>query len=168
VIGFDKPIMTACGRADPATEAAFYCVLDETIYYAIPFRELIEREIGDYGWIVVVAHEWGHHVQRQLGYEMSNRTGSIGDDGSLAIEQQADCLAGAYTKDAEAVGWLDPGDVDEALFMTRISGDPPGTADDDPFAHGTGGERVAAFLDGYDGGLAACDLDLAATPAAGA
>lgn len=44
--------------------------------------------------------------------------------------------------------------------MTRISGDPPGTADDDPFAHGTGVERVDAFLDGFQGGLAACDLDL--------
>jgi predicted metalloprotease len=150
VIGFDKPMMTACGRADPTTEAAFYCVLDETIYYAVPFRALIEREIGDYGWIVVVAHEWGHHVQRQLGFELG-----------------ADCLAGAYTKDAEAVGWLDPGDVDEALFMTRISGDPPGTAESDPFAHGSGVERVEAFLEGYDGGLVACQLDLRAASAGG-
>ena len=165
VIGFDKPIMTACGRADPATEAAFYCVLDETIYYAEPFRALIEREIGDYGWIVVVAHEWGHHVQRQLGFELGTRTSSAGDNGSIEIEQQADCLAGAYTQDAEAVGWLDPGDVDEALFMTRISGDPPGTAESDPFAHGSGAARVESFLEGYDGGLVACQLDLRAASA---
>jgi predicted metalloprotease len=90
-----------------------------------------------------------------------------GEVAPIEFEQQADCLAGAYSIDAEVTGWLDPGDVDEALRITELSGDPPGTAWNDPRAHGSGDDRIDAFLDGYSGGIAACDLDLTlAAPAA--
>jgi len=159
VVGFDKPVLTACGRTDPRRDAAFYCPRDETIYYSDDFRTALETQVGDFGWEVVVAHEWGHHVQFQLGMD-------IGDGGQLSalnsgeLEQQADCLAGAYTEDAELTGWLDPGDVEEAIQVTGLAGDPVGTPFDDPYAHGTGQERVDAFLNGYQGGLSSCDLDL--------
>jgi predicted metalloprotease len=85
----------------------------------------------------------------------------------IELEQQADCLAGAYAVDAELSGWLDAGDIDEALTITEISGDPPGTAWNDPRAHGTGDVRIDAFMTGYNTGIAGCDLDLsAASPAA--
>ena len=160
VVGFSTRVETGCGLADPITEAAFYCVLDQTIYYSTEFRQMIEAEIGDYGWVVVIAHEWGHHVQLQLGTDL---VGALDQSGSLApveLEQQADCLAGAYTQSAEQQGWLDDTDVNEAVFMTSLSGDPVGTSWGDPNAHGTGDERVAAFLDGYTGGITDCDLDL--------
>ena len=160
VVGFSRPTMTSCGRADPATEAAFYCLLDETIYYSADFRAIVEAQVGDFGWIVVVAHEWGHHVQLQLGYDLTFTAEQAGDLAPIELEQQADCVAGAYTGDAEDEGWLDPGDVEEALFMTELAGDPTGTPWDTPGAHGTGEERVEAFLSGYEGGLEACDLDL--------
>ena len=160
VIAFDEPIVTACGRADPEREAAFYCVIDEKIYYSAEFRTLIEDQIGDFAWVIVVAHEWGHHIQAKLGFDLGVVPDRAGDVPPIEFEQQADCLAGAYAIDAELVGWLDPGDVDEALTMTEISGDPPGTAWNDPRAHGTGGARIDAFLIGYSGGLAGCDLDL--------
>lgn len=160
VIGFSTPIETACGQADPLTETAFYCVLDETIYYAEPFRQIVEENIGDYGWVVVIAHEWGHHVQRLLGFDLATWSFQSGDVRSVAIEQQADCLAGAYTDAAELSAWLDPGDINEALRMTGLSGDPPGTEWDDERAHGTSEERVKAFTDGYRQGLATCELGL--------
>ncbi len=160
VVGFAEPILTGCGRADPAMEAAFYCVIDETIYYSVDFRQTIEAGVGDFGWVVVVAHEWAHHIQFELGVDPGVALDRVDSPSWYALEQQADCLAGAYTLNAEAIGWLDPGDVEEAIFVTNAAGDPIGTPFDDPFAHGTGEDRVDAFLDGYDGSLAGCDLDL--------
>jgi predicted metalloprotease len=167
VVAFDEPIVTACGRADPEREAAFYCVIDETIYYSAEFRTLIENQIGDFAWVIVVAHEWGHHIQAKLGFDLGVVPDRAGDAAPIELEQQADCLAGAYAVDAELSGWLDAGDIDEALTITEISGDPPGTAWNDPRAHGTGDVRIDAFMTGYNTGIAGCDLDLsAASPAA--
>lgn len=158
VVPFDAAMPTACGIADPAEETAFYCVLDDTIYYSVEFRRIVENNIGDFGWVVVVAHEWGHHVQLLVGYDSGVLGWQVGNTRSAAMEQQADCLAGAYTDSAEFSGWLDPGDVDEALLITSLSGDPIGTAADDPEAHGSGQDRVAAFTAGYEAGLTACGL----------
>jgi predicted metalloprotease len=167
VVAFEEPIVTACGRADPVREAAFYCVIDEKIYYSAEFRTLIENQIGDFAWVIVVAHEWGHHIQAKLGFDLGVVPDRAGEVAPIEFEQQADCLAGAYAIDAELSGWLDTGDVDEALAITEISGDPPGTAWNDPRAHGTGDVRIDAFLTGYNAGLAGCELDLsAASPAA--
>ena len=166
VVAFDEPIVTACGRADPVREAAFYCVIDEKIYYSAEFRTLIEEQIGDFAWVIVVAHEWGHHIQAKLGFDLGVVPDRAGEVAPIELEQQADCLAGAYAIDAELTGWLDAGDIDEALAITEISGDPPGTAWDDPRAHGTGDVRVDAFLHGYNAGIAGCELDLSAADAA--
>jgi predicted metalloprotease len=166
VVPFDEPIVTACGRADPVREAAFYCVIDEKIYYSAEFRTLIENQIGDFAWVIVVAHEWGHHVQAKLGFDLGVVPDRAGEVAPIELEQQADCLAGAYAVDAELTGWLDAGDIDEALAITEISGDPPGTAWDDPRAHGTGDARIDSFLTGYDAGITGCDLDLSAASAA--
>jgi hypothetical protein len=162
VIAFDEPIVTACGRAEPDEEAAFYCVIDEKIYYSSEFRALIEAQIGDFAWVIVVAHEWGHHIQASLGFDLGVVPDRAGEVLPIELEQQADCVAGAYASDAEITGWLDPGDIEEALYMTEISGDPPGTAWNDPRAHGSGDERINAFMQGYSGGLDGCDLDLEA------
>ncbi|HET9395710.1 MAG TPA: neutral zinc metallopeptidase, partial [Nitrospiraceae bacterium] len=99
VIAFDEPLVTACGRANPEEEAAFYCVVDEKIYYSQTFRDLIERQIGDFAWVVVVAHEWAHHIQGQLGYELGVSPDSSVTTPPIGLEQQADCLAGAYSID---------------------------------------------------------------------
>src|SRR5215217_6620985 len=100
VIAFDEPIVTACGRADPDQEAAFYCVSDATIYYSAAFRSLIENQIGDFAWVVVVAHEWGHHIQSKLGFDLGVVPDRAGDVAPIELEHQADCLAGAYAVDA--------------------------------------------------------------------
>jgi hypothetical protein len=156
VVEFSSPIETGCGSADPASETAFYCVLDQTIYYATGFRDIVQRNIGDFGWAVVIAHEWAHHAQKQLGYDFGLRSYLPSDQPEKAWEQQADCLAGAYTDAAEFNGWLEPGDLDEALRMTALSGDHTGAAT----PHGSGEERTAAFLRGYEAGVPACNLGL--------
>jgi predicted metalloprotease len=166
VIAFDVPTVTACGRVDPDQEAAFYCVINQTIYYSAEFRTLVEEQIGDFAWVIVVAHEWGHHIQAALGFDLGVAPDRAGEVPPIELEQQADCLAGAYAVDAELVGWLEPGDIDEALTMTELAGDPPGTSGNDPRAHGTGDDRIDALLAGYSGGVAGCELDLSPGDAA--
>jgi predicted metalloprotease len=78
VIAVDEPTVTACGRVDPDQEAAFYCVINQTIYYSAEFRTLVEEQIGDFAWVIVVAHEWGHHIQAVLGFDLGRRPGSRG------------------------------------------------------------------------------------------
>jgi len=160
VVPIEAPLLTACGRADPATDYAFYCFLDETIYYSGEFRRMVEAAVGDFGWVVVVAHEWGHHIQSELDLFVGLDPDSIDAATNRAFELQADCLAGAYTRDAERRAWLHAGDVDEATLLTALAGDPPDVAASDRNAHGTGEERLDAFLAGYEGGIEGCGLPL--------
>jgi predicted metalloprotease len=160
-IGFDHPVRTPCGRADPDQEAVFYCVSDETIYYSTTFRSVIETGIGDFAWAIVVAHEWGHHIQHLLGIELGAAPDRAGAQTPFELEQQADCLAGAYAIDAQRMGSLAAGDMSEAFTMIALSGDPSGVAWNDPRAHGTSDQRTDAFLNGYADGVAGCHLSLA-------
>jgi len=160
IVGFDGPIATDCGTAYPGDAPAFYCPFDETIYYEIGFRDEITADMGDFSWVSIVAHEWGHHVQDTLKLRALQRSAKTGALTVKESELQADCLAGAYSQDAEIRGWLDPGDLDEANSLFEYAGDPPGTSADDMGAHGNGKERRRAFTKGYGGGIAACDLEL--------
>ena len=161
IVGFDVPINTACGAAEPATTAAFYCTIDETIYYSLGFRQLVETQVGDFAWVTVIAHEWAHHIQTGLGLQATTRPDLTGGPYVIELELQADCLAGVYAEDAEARSWLDPGDLNEALTLTRAVGDPAGTEWTDPAAHGTSRQRLDAFASGYEDGVSGCELSLA-------
>lgn len=160
IVGFDAEVGTGCGPADPLMSPAFYCPFDESIYYVIDFRREITGDMGDYAWVSVVAHEWGHHIQDSLGLrglERSTKTGALTYRES---ELQADCLAGAYSRDAQDRGWISAADLDAATALFAFAGDPPGTPDDDLMAHGTAEERRAAFSTGFNRGYASCGLDL--------
>ena len=144
----EAPVTTACGPAGPE-DLAFYCPAEEAIYYAPAGLEAHRRRIGDFAPIVVLAHEWGHHLQRLLG---------IAPAQGNAFELQADCLAGAYASDAGQRGLLDPGDITEAVAMAAAVGDPLGLPQDTPGAHGINDDRITAFMRGYLGGVDACAL----------
>jgi predicted metalloprotease len=142
----EAPVETACGPAGPE-DLAFYCRAEEAIYYAPAGLAAHRRRIGDFAPIVVLAHEWGHHLQRLLG--LASAPGNT-------VELQADCLAGAYTSDAGRRGLLDPGDITEAVAMAATMGDPLGLPQDTPGAHGINDDRITAFMRGYLGGVDAC------------
>src|SRR5215208_4360003 len=101
---------------------AGYCPADNTIYFDEVFlasqAKVAGRELGtdgDMAAVGIIAHEMGHAVSIQLGV----RSRSV-----YAMEATADCLAGAFTEQAERDGSLEPGDVDEAFFGMASAGDP--------------------------------------------
>src|SRR4051794_22312624 len=56
-------VYSSCGQFGPYDNPAAYCPLDDTVYYSVPLAQDIQTSVGDYAWITVLAHEWGHHVQ---------------------------------------------------------------------------------------------------------
>ncbi len=98
---------------------------------------------------MTLAHEWGHAIQDQAGV--------VGP--TIAMEQQADCFAGAWVGHVADGGapllHLRQDNLDTGLAGFLTFRDPPGsdpTADD---AHGSAFDRVGAFQEGYDNGSGA-------------
>ena len=148
VVTVDRPMSTGCGPT-ALTDTPFYCSVDSTIYLHDWFMDGAVADIGDFAAIMVLAHEWGHHVQTLANAPFP---------GSKPFELQADCLAGVYAKEAEQQGLLDPGDVTEGVLMSASVGDPTWMPQDSPGAHGTNDERITAFMRGYINGLGDCEL----------
>jgi predicted metalloprotease len=140
--------------------AAFYCPRDDTIYMAEQLAsDLYEgiadnfpgeragagNAIGDFGLAYVVAHEYAHNVQFELGfYEMADPR-----QGVKAFELQADCMAGLWGNAVYREGKYDRADVEEAISTAQAAGDfDYGNAQH----HGTPSERRDAWLAGFQSG----------------
>jgi predicted metalloprotease len=106
----------------------------------------------------VIAHEVGHHVQNLRGLLGG------GEVSSIAKELQADCLAGAWAKDAQHRDLLEVGDVDEALNAAAQIGDDTiqrktqGRVQPETWTHGSAAQRSGSFRKGLEGGVGACGL----------
>jgi predicted metalloprotease len=157
---FRNAIRSACGTATTAV-GPFYCQLDHKVYIDLGFYDELRRRFGapgDFAQAYVIAHEVGHHVQN-----LRHLLGG-GEVSSVPIELQADCLAGAWGKSADARGLLEVGDVDEALHAASQIGDDTiqrrstGHVQPETFTHGTAAQRSGAFRRGYDGGATACGV----------
>ncbi|MFY9917685.1 MAG: neutral zinc metallopeptidase [Mycobacterium sp.] len=138
----------ATNAADVAGNA-FYCSTEDVVAWdAENLLPELRDKYGDFVIPVVLAHEWGHAVQARSNF--TART--------VTKELQADCFAGAWSKHAQDDGVFDvkSGDLDAALAGILDLRDTPGTSNIDPNAHGSGFDRVGAFQDGYDNGLARC------------
>ena len=140
-------VQSSCGQFGPYDNPAAYCPVDDTVYYSVPLGQDIQTTVGDYAWITVLAHEWGHHVQVVLGIE---------PELTIDRELQADCFSGAYAQRALQQGFLQEGDISEALMMAILSGDPVEMDEMTEGAHGSGDYRVTSFMEGYFNGSAAC------------
>jgi predicted metalloprotease len=151
-------VLTACG--EPAGDlAAFYCPADDTIYVGQVFAaELYQgllrglpgesagfgRAVGDFAVAYVVAHEYAHNLQHELGVFDNRVTAS-----AKPFELQADCLAGTWAYSVYAAGDLEPGDLEEATNAALAVGDfDVGNAQH----HGTPTERRDALLAGFESG----------------
>jgi uncharacterized protein len=157
-------VRTACGPVGPGNAA--YCPRDNRIYFDEVFLAAQARRAagalgtdGDMAAVGVIAHEVGHAVAIQLGY-LSRFT--------YQNESTADCLAGAFTRQADADGSVEPGDVEEAYYGMATAGDPTPRLTGDGrvdrailvraalMGHGTDEQRTANFRRGLDGGPGAC------------
>ena len=66
---FRGQVESACGLASTAA-GPFYCPSDEKVYIDLSFCDQLKTRFGAYGDFAVayvIAHEIGHHVQKQLG-----------------------------------------------------------------------------------------------------
>ena len=140
-------VYSSCGQFGPYDNPAAYCPLDDSVYYSVPLGQDIQATVGDYAWITVLAHEWGHHVQVVLG---------ITPELTIDRELQADCFSGAYAQRALQQGFFQEGDISEAVMMAILSGDPIEMDEMVEGAHGSGDYRVTAFMEGYFHGSATC------------
>ena len=169
---FNGAVQSACGIAGTAT-GPFYCPQDQKVYLDLDFfRALRERfrAPGDFAQAYVIAHEVGHHVQKQLGISdrvmaERRRAGAQANVASVRLELQADCFAGIWAHHAERTRHiLEAGDVEEALNAAAAIGDDrlqrqaQGRVAPESFTHGTSKQRVQWFTRGIESGdLRRCD-----------
>lgn len=166
---FSGSVQSACGNASSAT-GPFYCPGDEKIYIDLVFFDELEKRFkapGDFAMAYVIAHEVGHHVQNQLGIikqmEELRKTVSETEYNALSVrlELQADYLAGVWAFYVQGYGYLEEGDIDEALAAASAVGDDTiqkqsqGYVVPDSFTHGTSEQRMRWFRKGFQYG----DLD---------
>ncbi len=155
----DLPIQTGCGRmTEEDYSEAFYCELDQEIYFETNFRDIIQRQFGDYAWRFAISHEWGHHIQFLEGIDTTDNPELDNGFYQIEIELQADCLAGVYAQEAVARGWATVEDLNDAYQVALFIGDLPDTTFDDPSAHGNGEQRQLAFTTGLEDGVFGCNL----------
>ena len=145
-----------CGNPPPdysvIADNAFYCPENDLI--AWDADSLIPQLASDFGKFtvgIVFAHEFGHAIQFRAGAT---------NVPTVVSEQQADCFAGAWTR------WIADGNsqsfaVTETELDSSVAGmisisDLPGTAANDPLAHGSGFDRISAFQDGFENTAQQC------------
>jgi uncharacterized protein len=166
---FEGQVQSACGGASAAS-GPFYCPADQKVYLDLSFfRELDQRfgAPGDFAAAYVIAHEVGHHVQTLLGVSRSvreqqqsqSRAGA--NQLSVAMELQADCLAGVWGHHANRKQLLDQGDVEEGLRAAAAIGDDrltKGRVSPESFTHGTSEQRARWLRQGLSSGdINSCD-----------
>ena len=145
-----RRIRTGCSMAT-SRMGPFYCSRDHTIYMPRNFMQAYLDNVGDFAVVLILAHEWGHAVQAQVG-ELRGL--------SVTRELQADCYAGswaAYADSGSELVRLDPGDLEEGATMLFLVGD----RNSDWFAenaHGTSEQRIAAYNVGLERGYGQCDF----------
>jgi predicted metalloprotease len=110
------------------------------------------RKIGPVANATILAHEWGHLIQDRLGLLY---------DVTVEKELNADCLAGVWSGHAVKENQVDLPDLNEARRQLIAIGDQPGVPWTGTSTHGTGPQRVRAFLTGLTGGLDGCTDHLA-------
>ncbi len=160
---------SACGVADRAA-GPFYCPLDEKIYLDLSFFRDLETKMqapGDFAKAYVVAHEVGHHVQKQLGvldkvHGLQQRVSKTqANQLSVQLELQADCFAGVWanrSQDRQNNILLEQGDLEEGLRAASSVGDDrlqmqaQGYVVPDSFNHGSSEQRMRWFRQGVKTG----------------
>ena len=169
VVLFSGQTQSGCGVADTSS-GPFYCPVDSKVYIDLAFYDQLRRQFGapgDFAQAYVIAHEVGHHVQNLIGVlpefnqARQTMTQEQANAASVKVELQADCFAGAWAKAEFERGFLESGDLDEAMNAANQIGDDRltgGRVPSSQFTHGTSEQRMRWFRHGYEtGDPAQCD-----------
>jgi uncharacterized protein len=164
---YSSAVESACGYSSSAT-GPFYCPGDEKVYIDLSFLNDLQQRLGaqgDFAMAYIIAHEVGHHVQKQLGItdRMNNLRSQLSEEDfnkySVQLELQADFLAGVWAYHAQRTkNILEEGDVEEAVNAAAAVGDDriqmqsQGYVVPDAFTHGTSEQRKSWFLKGFQTG----------------
>lgn len=164
---FSTATESACGFAQSAT-GPFYCPGDEKVYIDLNFLEQLQQRLGaqgDFAVAYIVAHEVGHHVQKQLGVldQVHQLRGQVSEkqynEQTVRLELQADFYAGIWAYHAQKMkNILESGDIEEAMNAAQAVGDDriqkqsQGYVVPDSFTHGTSAQRMKWFKKGFETG----------------
>lgn len=102
LVVFDAPVATPCGNAAPkdGSTLAFYCPSDAVMYADVPQMREFFGDI-DVAYAVLIGHEFGHHVQSEVGVLDAYDEAVYEDYGerlvlSRRVELQASCMGGLF------------------------------------------------------------------------
>ena len=166
---------SGCGTASAAI-GPFYCPADESIYLDTAFFATLRTDFGasagPLAQMYVLAHEWGHHISNLTGQLAQVGRDSGPASGSVRLELQADCYAGAWVRDASSVRdaagntFMMPvtqQELADAMNAASVIGDDylqqraGQQINPDGFTHGSSEQRGRWLMTGYESGATACD-----------
>lgn len=167
LVMFRDVTQSGCGTAQEAM-GPFYCPLDQKVYIDLSFYDELAQRFqapGEFAMAYVVAHEIGHHIQKELGImdKVDRLREQLGEREynkvSVRLELQADYFAGVWAHHAQGQSFvLDKNDVESALTAANAIGDDKiqeqtqGRIVPDAFTHGTSAQRVYWFSKGLKTG----------------
>ena len=149
---------SGCGGASSAM-GPFYCPQDEGIYIDTSFYDQLDRQLGargDFARYYVVAHEYGHHIQKLTGVADAIRSAQsqrpqAANQLQVRMELQADCYAGVWA--GKNRNLIEPGDFEEGMTAASAIGDDRltgGRVSSENFTHGTSAQRMEALRAGME------------------